>query len=252
MHASTRIVLFTALAIGGMAVAPTARANQPSASIEERAIRSSPTFLWFHPDIAQRRLGIKALEEGFPGDAMGHFKRAARYADKGSQAVIAEMYFDGIGVPVDRALGYAWMDLAAERGYPTLLAHRERYWARLSAGERERAVDVGQAIYAEFEDAVAQPRLERHLARGKRQATGSRVGMVGLIDIIPMDGLQSRGSVMRVQAGMRPPTISGHAYYADKYWEPRAYWEWQDVQWTAPRTGEVTVLPLRELLEGED
>jgi uncharacterized protein len=245
----TTLALFLALALPATA---NAQMDSRPPGVDDWAIRNSPSFMRFHPDVAERRVAIKALEDGFPGEAMARFKRAASYADKGSQAVIAEMYFEGIGVERDRAKGYAWMDLAAERAYPVFLAKREHYWSQLSPAERERAIEVGQGIYEEFEDAVAKPRLERHLTRGRRQATGSRVGMVGTMDIIGMAGTGMSPHRVDFRAGMRPPTISGEAYYAPKYWEPQMYWEWQDAQWTGPRSGDVTVLPLRSVSDNDD
>lgn len=199
-----------------------------------RAIISSSGFLSHHPDLNHRMQGTRAFEDGFFNDALAHFRRAARHADKPSQAMIAEMYFSGNGVAQDRALGYAWMDLAAERRYPAFLALREHYWAQLTPAERERAIEVGQEIYAEYEDAVARPRLERELRRGKRGTTGSRVGSVGNLVIELPDG--PGGVPMRVQ---------GSQFYDPRYWEPDQYWAWQDEVWGAPLRGRVDILPLR-------
>ena len=58
------------------------------------------------------------------------------------------------------------MDLAAERGTEWLVVQRERFWEALSADERERAVREGRALYAEFGDPAATPRLERELRAG--------------------------------------------------------------------------------------
>lgn len=201
----------------------------------QRAILSSDGFLSHHPDLRYRMQGSRAFEDGFFNDALAHFKRAARHADKPSQAMLGEMYFTGNGVAQDRALGYAWMDLAAERAYPAFLALREHYWAQLTGAERERAIEVGQDIYAEYEDAVAQPRLERELRRGRRGTTGSRVGSVGNLVIELPDG-----------PGGVPMQVRGDQYYDRRYWEPTEYWVWQDEVWGAPLRGRVEVLPLRQ------
>src|SRR3546814_613891 len=71
-------------------------------------------FLSSHPDMRWRREGLYSYNQEEYDIAMDQFLRAARYADKPSQAMIAEMYWKGIGVPRDRELGYAWMDWAAE------------------------------------------------------------------------------------------------------------------------------------------
>src|SRR5690606_35047968 len=112
-------------------------------------------FLSSHPDLRHRMRGLKEFKDGNLEDAFRFFQRAAFYADKPSQGMVAEMLWSGQGVPQDRALAYAWMDLAAERGYATFLGARERYWNALDESERERAISEGQAVYAKYGDAAA-------------------------------------------------------------------------------------------------
>lgn len=88
-----------------------------------------------HPDLFWRRAGTLDYERGRHAEAMLKFRRAARYADKAAQAMIAQMLWNGDGVAADRALAYAWADLAAERGYPRFIATRERFWNELDAGK---------------------------------------------------------------------------------------------------------------------
>lgn len=188
-------------------------------------------FLAAHPDLRWRLEGLRAYEAKDFGVAMTRLLRAARHADKPSQAIVAEMHWRGLGVPQDRALGYAWMDIAAERLYPAFVAYREAYWEALSAAEREAAIARGQAVLAEYGDDAAKPRLEKVLKRERRNVTGSRLGFVGNLTIIPHTGPLAG-------TGM---TISGEQYYADKYWEPKAYWAHQDTVWKAPLRGRVKV-----------
>lgn len=188
-------------------------------------------FLAAHPDLRWRNEGLRAHQAGQYGVAMTRLLRAARFADKPAQAIIAEMHWRGVGVPQDRALGYAWMDIAAERLYPAFLAHREAYWEALGPAEREDAIARGQKVLAEYGDDVAKPRLEEVLRRERRNVTGSRTGFVGNLTIIPYTGPLAG-------TGM---TVSGHEYYAEKYWEPVAYWAHQDTLWNAPLRGRVKV-----------
>ncbi len=129
-------------------------------------LASSADFLAYHPDLDNRRMGMDAYKRASFDYALRYFHWAARYADKPSEAMLASMYWDGTGVTQNRPLAYAWMDLAAERGYPGLLAFRERYWQELSDDERKRAIDLGQPLYSEYGDAVAKPRLGVLLRRG--------------------------------------------------------------------------------------
>lgn len=175
---------------------------------------SSRAFLESHPDMYNRMWAMDALKRGDLARAAHFFRLSARYADKTSQAAYAEMLWEGRGVPRDRALAYAWMDLAAEREDSPLVRFRERYWAGLDDAERKRALELGPQVYAEYGDDVAKRRLETVLRRGKRGQTGSRTGMAGGLKIfIPGPG---EGTY-----------ISGTEFYDRRFWEPEQYWAWQ-------------------------
>lgn len=190
----------------------------------------SEAFMRAHPDLQYRLRGLGALQRGEDTQAADYLRMAARYADKLSQAFLAELYWTGRGLPQDRALAYVWMDLAAERATPMLLADREQYWAALDEQERARAIREGKAIYAEYGDKVAQPRLETAMRRALR------------------DDLYSRGSNRSSQLEMCvgdwriadshlicKRTVSAERYYQDRYWKPAAYWQWQEQQMRIPR-----------------
>ena len=194
-------------------------------------------FLAAHPDLRWRRDGLRAYDRGNYDTALGYFRRASRYGDKPSQAMVAQMYWNGTGTARDRPLAYAWMDIAAERHYRQFLLYRERYWAALDEPGRADAIMRGQALYAEYGDDVAKPRLERIMTRERRKITGSRLGFVGKLRIIPNTGPMA-GSGMSLDA---------EQYYADKYWKPKAYWALQDEIWEAPPKGRVDVGDLEAL-----
>lgn len=215
-------------------------AEQPTFDAGDREVMTSAGFMSAHPDLRWRTEGLAALEEDRAGDALGYFKRASRYADKPSQAMVAEMLWTGTGTPMDRPLAYAWMDVAAERAYIPFLAKREQYWSALSEAERKEALAVGAAIYDEYNDSVAKERLERLLRRAKRNVTGSRTGFVGNLQVM----VPGPGGIML--------TIDGSRYYDEQYWEPEHYWAWQDSMWKDPPTGTVSVKPLEVVREGGD
>ena len=134
----------------------------------------SAGFLTSHPDLRLRLNGQERLKRGEPADAFLFFRRAAWYGDKPSQGMVAEMLWTGQGVERDRPQAYAWMDLAAERGYEGFVVHRERYWAALDAAERERAIEIGKEVYAKYGDAASEPRLAAVLRRERARQTGRR------------------------------------------------------------------------------
>jgi hypothetical protein len=201
----------------------------PARDPADDALLVSAGYLAHHPDIDNRIRGMRAYRTGEHGKAMAYFRRAAYFADKPSQGMVAEMLWDGVGATQDRALAYAWMDLAAERGYAGFLGMRERYWLALSPQEQVRAVEAGRGIYARFGDAIAKPRIDARLRLGLREATGSRTGFAGALTIeIPgPDG----NSI----------SVPGSRFYDPRYWDPKAYWAWQDAVWMKPRIGRVDV-----------
>ena len=202
----------------------------PAAASDE-GIMSQPGFLAGHPDLRWRMLGQEALERGRSDEAFNYFRRSALYADKASQAAVADMLWSGIGTSPNRPLAYAWIDLAAERGYEKLLIQRERFWAALTPDEQARALQMGESIYARYGDDVAKPRMDRQLRRARTQMTGSRVGHVGTMAITSALDLHGPNPVLNI--GNLEATVDGSLYFADKYWDPAAYWIWQDAQWNA-------------------
>lgn len=222
-----RILVASALALALAAVAPRALALNPDAE-KPHVAAMTEGFLKYHPDLRWRRIGLQRFEDGDHADALNAFIRSSRFADKGAQAMVAEMYWTGQGTPVDRALAYAWMDLAAERGYKDFLKIRERYWNQLDDAERSRALDVGKEIYAEYGDEVAKPRLSRQIEKGRRNVTGSRTGFVGSMTVL----VPGNGTWI---------TLDGTQYYEDRFWKPEQYFEWQDQIWREPYRGVVEV-----------
>lgn len=215
------LILFSA------AVALPAHAQTADDS-DERVIMSSAAFLSGHPDLRYRLSGLDKFKKGDYDGALTHFRRAARYGDKPSQGMLGEIYWEGTGVPQDKAMGYVWMDLAAERGYPLMLAKRERYWSELDAQGRARALELGQQAYAEYGDEVAKARLDRELRFAKRNTTGSRVGSVGALTII-------------IPTPSGEEVIDGSKFYDEKFWDVDQYLQWQDADWVNNAEGTVDV-----------
>ena len=95
-------------------------------------------FLEHHQDLKYRLLGLEACNQKRHETALQYFRRASFFADKPSQGMVAEMYWNGEGTPRDPVQAYVWMDLTAERRYQGFVGLRERYWNALSASGRAR------------------------------------------------------------------------------------------------------------------
>lgn len=197
-------------------------------------ILTSKPFLDHHADFKWRLEGFRLYDQGdYPG-ALDRFLKAAHYGDKVSQAMVSEMHRLGQGVPADMAAAYAWMDLAAERGYQDLVIEREKIWARLDEAQQKEAVLRGSAIYREYGDAVAKARMEKILRRASKERTGSRLGAVGRMEVYSVVG---RDGPRLGRYG------SGDQLFPDRYWKPEHYWKWQDRTLNPQAVGHVDVGP---------
>lgn len=193
-------------------------------------------FLNGHPDLRFRLLGLEKHKLGEREKAFRYFQFASFYGDKPSQGMVAEMLWTGVGTTQNKPLAYAWMDLAAERGYEGFAGLRERYWGELSEGERAQAVSLGQDVYARYSDAAALPRMATKLRRERRALTGSRTGFAGNVKII-------------VPTASGTTQIDGSKFYDERYWDPAKYQAWQDSVWMKPRIGTVNVGPTQQVTQ---
>lgn len=217
------------LAIGLALMSPLpASALPPERSSNDELVMTSSGFLSYHPDLRFRLLGLVDYRKGNYAEALTYFRRAARYADKPSQGMVAEMLWKGQGTPVDRPAAYVWMDLAAERAYKMMLVQREKYWAELTPAERTRALEIGDALHAEYADSAARPRLDQKLRQGRSKVTGSRTGFVGNLQISIPGPNGSRN-------------IDGSDFYAEKFWNTNQYLRMQDGDWKEFGEGRVDI-----------
>ncbi len=226
--------LLLAAALSTATALPSARATDaPPPDPESQPLLITAGFLDHHQDLKYRKFGMEAYKQGRYEDALRFFRRAGFFADKPSQGMVAEMYWNGQGTPRDPVQAYIWMDLAAERGYRGFLILREQYWKALSPGERERAIAEGQAAYARFGDAAAKPRYEHQLRIGRSQMTGSRTGF-------------NRGVQIEIPGPEGGQMIEGSKFYDERYWDAKKYWAWQDRLWMKPKIGRVTIGEIEE------
>lgn len=183
-----------------------------------------------HPNELYRVYAAEAAAGGNWSDAVRLFTMAASYADKYSQHRLSLLHWHGIGAPADRALGYVWADLAAERGYPQFLAIREKMWAELTADEQKRVTEMGKGYYAKYGDPAGKKRFATELGKAKRQTTGSHTGFVGNLAIIsPGAGMDMFNSLGGVDLSK---------LYDKSRWNAQAYWQVEDILW---KQGNVTV-----------
>ena len=239
MELLTSILLTTALAAGPITPSPEALAavvapsDTMTASDMDQRSRLSANF----PNERNRLYGSESAAHGHWEDALRQFTLAARYADKYSQHRISLMYWHGVGVDRDPALAYAWADLAAERLYPDFVILREKMWLELDEAERARALREGAALYDQYGDEVAKPRLARAISRQNMQITGSRVGYTDERLYVQAPGPGAFAIVDPIGA------MDLRAMYAPWRLDPERYWAVEDAIW---REGAVEIGPTRK------
>ncbi|WP_019464071.1 sel1 repeat family protein [Dyella japonica] len=237
----TRCLIFSARVAAGALLALAAATSRPvfaqatpatpaMDAAQARALRSLedmvaiPGVLKEHPDLYYRQLAMNAYGSGSKPKALKLFLYAAGYADKPSQAALATMYWNGDGTAMDRPRAYAWMDLAASRGYAKLVTSREYYWSQLNEDERAQALRVGREILAEYDDTLTMRRLRQKLDHARMNVTGSRLGFVG-------NGIVKAASKDEGYDQEGPSTASLSDYYSDAIWKADEYAQLKDLQW---------------------
>ena len=180
----------------------------------------------------------RAYFAGQFGRAFDNFMEAARHADKFAQRSIGAMYLRGEGVEQDPARGWAWLQLAAERGYPEMVRVAAQVGGELSTADLER----GQAILHEelepkFGDAVAVDRTAMLMRRQRNKVTGSRVGSVGALKIFRNDDSNA--------------SEDGSIYYDRRRWDFRSIVAFETRLMHALDRGRVELGEFR-LLDGDD
>lgn len=218
-------------------------------------IWDSEHFRKAHPDLLHRLQGQAHYEDGEFEQALSEFTQAASFGDKLSQAMLAEIHWEGHGVAVDRSLAYAWMDLAAERGFMAFVAKRERFWQALDAAERVRALELGTSLYETHGDQVALARMQDKLRKGLAGSLAAKPGMGGGRGSVILPG---NGGSVAVTAGMPGAAafVAGGvqmefgAYYAREFWRLDQYVGWHDEQLDLARRGMVEVGPLKPVGDG--
>ncbi len=249
---SKAIMMAVGLALAGSALAQGSVSTDQATSEDLkqvallRSMMEIPTIADQHPDVYYRNLGIEAYQDGDKQRALQMLLKSSSYADKLSQAMVAMMYWNGEGTPVDRPRAYAWMDLAADRGYHDLLVQRERYWSQLSEAERKQALDVGRGVYDEYGDKRSLDRLQQKLSAVAARVTGSHAGFQGDGNTLFESGINNgrrmdpNRSFQSIMEGSSGTVVDNSQRYASQVWDAKQYARLKDIEWTLA-TGHVEV-----------
>jgi TPR repeat protein len=111
--------------------------------------------------------------------ALEMFELAGFWANKIAQYNAGLMYYNGIGVSVDKVRGVAWLGIAAEAHDDLADSTLQTAYASLSADEKRQADVLFRALDAKYGDRVSLPRALHRYDVEAKSATGSHVGFRG-------------------------------------------------------------------------
>ena len=235
VHVLSVLLLSSALA---QASVPAVRHPSRAPEVQRilRAMGNSSTD--GHPDLFGRFTGMRCFADHDYTCALKYFKFGAYYADKFSQMAIGLMYVNGNGVARNPVTAWAWLALAASRGYPGFVATRERIGRQLAPAQRAQAQAQLARLDKTYGDKVAEPRMLADMRLALMNMTGSHTGYDAGVITIPGPGY-TEGAPTLTPLGFGNPL-------RDKwYWTPsREYFAQRDAQWGG--TGTVTVGPLQQ------
>lgn len=118
------------------------------------------------------------LQHHKPTVAILKLKEAARWADKQAQYTLGLIYFNGDvdGVPADRALGLAWLGIAAERKNPGYMRTYAAALGRSTPDELARGNRLWQQLNRQYSDKVVGPRAVTRYNRAVRKLQAMSMG----------------------------------------------------------------------------
>lgn len=117
--------------------------------------------------------------------AISKLKEAARWADKQAQYTLGLLYFNGDidGVPADRALGLAWLGIAAERNNPDYTHTYAVALSRSSPDELARANRLWRQLDRQYSDKVVGPRAVTLYNRAVKELQAMSLGSEGVVEV---------------------------------------------------------------------
>lgn len=163
----------------GCAIASCA-AHAQSFGLHEEESRFLPGMYYFHK-------GCAYYSRGDSEAALSAWEIAAGWGVKDAQYDLGIAYLRGLGVPIDKPRGLAWLALSAERNDALFEETLASAWNAADDGERNRANAIWRDLKKSNADAVALRRARIRYRQEIDTITGSRVGMPGHVTVWTSD-----------------------------------------------------------------
>ena len=190
-----------------------------------RAAQEAYTDSSIHYDQVFRWRAMEAFNSGDVASAIRNFERAARYADKPSQFALGVIHMNGDGVPRDRALAFARLDVAAERGYDEIVEQRDILWDQLTDGERAAGQFLAKRLLGKYGDAKAKPRHRNKTLAALQHSLGKSKSVRD--DVIVTDLANCSEGLVDFRRGN---ACHERDFYSSRF-EAKHYWAVQDATW---------------------
>jgi len=134
-------------------------------AVSGRVVECSPFAARFFPGEFNYCLGRKLWEKRRYESAREMFELAAGWGSKSAQSVLGVVLFNGEGIRADRALGLAWLALAAERENGFRRGVLASALQQATPGEKAEADRLLHAMRQKYGDEVAAARADRRYRR---------------------------------------------------------------------------------------
>ncbi len=169
-----------------LADAKTAKSDQGLADLQQT---NCPAGLErFVPGSYYYCVGVRDLARNEPENGAAMLKTAAGWGNKSAQYLLGVSYYRGAGLPMDRAQGLAWLELAAERKDPTYIAALQEAMREATPDEQAKASTLWQSMVSTYGDSHAARRAERRYRHERdvlmqNEVYGSKVCIAGITSV---------------------------------------------------------------------
>lgn len=188
-------------------------------------------------------LGHSAFRAGRYQVALQNYQRAAYWGDKFGHYNVGVMHYHGQGTEQDVPRAWAWLELAAEREYPQMREVADLLWGRLIDEQKAegRRILINELIEV-YGDEAAIRRTSRRMNRERRKIAGSRVGHVGALQVLDVDGY-ARVNIApdAIQIEFVGRSLSGEEFFNQGHWDFNRVIETEGQLLRALSGGKVTI-----------
>ena len=174
------LALTLAVAAPGAAIAQEAGPTQATGGANPAATRNcDPLLARTMPGSFNFCVAANDWKQGRRDRALELLELSAGWDDKAAQMALGVAYFNGDGVAQDRALGLAWLGLAAERHDPKATALFASARSKVDSAEFARADGLYQQMLGRYADQVAAARADLRFIRETKALRGDAAYGVG-------------------------------------------------------------------------